>query len=152
MRQTRLAQGKRARLLAVSVLVTFAVMRAYLHTFPNTDLVVAGYGVHHLFTGLILITLGGIAAALLPHSSVLSSIAVVTFGVGLSLALDEWLYLIVTDGTNQSYLLPVSFWGGLAAVTAASVLSLSIGRWTDRRGSGGVKAKTTQITDGNDEG
>lgn len=128
MRQTRLAQGKRARVLAVSVLVTFAVMRAYLHTFPNTDLIVAGYGIHHLFTGLVLVTLGGIAAAVLPHSSALSSIALITFGVGLSLALDEWLYLIVTDGTNQSYLLPVSFWGGVAAVAMAAAYAIAVGR------------------------
>jgi hypothetical protein len=32
--------------------------------------------------------------------------------------LDEWVYLIVTDGSNSSYLLPVSFWGGLAMVLA----------------------------------
>jgi hypothetical protein len=126
--QTRLAQGRRTWLLALSILITFAMMRVYLHTFPNTDLIIGGYGIHHLFPGLILVTLGGIPAVLLPSSSAFSSMAVITFGVGLSLALDEWLYLIVTDGTNQSYLLPVSFWGGLAAVVLASAFALAIGR------------------------
>ena len=60
----------------------------------------------------------------------LSSFGIVTFGVGLSLALDEWLYLIVTDGTNQSYLLPVSFWGGAAAVALAAGYALAAGRLT----------------------
>ncbi len=50
------------------------------------------------------------------------------FGVGLALALDEWLYLIVTDGTNASYLLPVSFWGGFAAVVMAMLYAWVVSR------------------------
>lgn len=130
--QPRLAQGRRARLLALTIVLTFAVVRTYLHTFPNTDLIVGGYGIHHLFSGLILVTLGGIVAVVLPHTSALSSLAVVAFGVGLALALDEWLYLIVTDGTNQSYLLPVSFWGGAGAVALAAAVALVVGRTTRR--------------------
>ena len=99
--------------------VTFAGMRAYLHMSPNTDLDIAGYNIHHLFTGLILLTLGGVAAVVLPAAHRHARNALVIFGIGLALALDEWLYLIVTDGTNASYLLPVSFWGGLGAVVLA---------------------------------
>ncbi len=108
--------------------VTFVVMRVYLHSWPNTDLNVAGYNIHHLFTGLILLTIGGIPAVLLPatHRSALPAIA--TFGAGLALALDEWLYLIVTDGTNASYLLPVSFWGGLVAVFLAIAYAMVVAR------------------------
>jgi hypothetical protein len=42
-------------------------------------------------------------------------------GVGLSLVLDEWVYLIVTDGSNASYLLPVSLWGAVALHAAVTV-------------------------------
>lgn len=108
--------------------VTFVAMRIYLHASPNTDLDIAGYNIHHLFTGLILVTLGGIAAVLLPRDDRWSLPAVVAFGVGLSLALDEWLYLIVTDGSNAAYVQPISFWGGLAAVSAAIVYTLAIAR------------------------
>ena len=66
----------------------------------------------------------------LPASHRWSLAAVAVFGVGLSLALDEWLYLIVTDGTNESYLLPVSFWGGLVAVALAVILALVVGRFS----------------------
>jgi len=41
------------------------------------------------------------------------------FGAGLSLALDEWVYLIATDGSNASYLLPVSLRGGMVMVGLA---------------------------------
>jgi hypothetical protein len=50
----------------------------------------------------------------------------VAAGVGLSLVVDEWVYLIATDGTNASYLLPVSFWGAVAMhmLVVAGVLLL----------------------------
>ncbi len=48
----------RALVLIAAMGLTFAAMRAYLHISPNTDLNVAGYDIHHLFTGLILLTLG----------------------------------------------------------------------------------------------
>lgn len=32
------------------------------------------------------------------------------------MALDEWVFLIATDGSNASYGLPVSFWGGVTVV------------------------------------
>lgn len=121
----------RARVLAASMAVTFVAMRAYLHASPNTDLTIAGYNIHHLFSGLVLVTLGGIAAVLLPAMHRWSLPAIAVFGIGLALCLDEWVYLIVTDGTNASYLLPVSFWGGLACVCAAIVYTLALGQ---RRG------------------
>lgn len=113
----------------MSMATTFVVMRAYLHWSPETDLDVAGYNIHHLFTGLLLLAPAGIAAVVLPPAHRLSRAAVAVFGVGLALALDEWLYLIVTDGTNASYLLPVSFWGGLVAVSLAVVLALAMPAW-----------------------
>jgi hypothetical protein len=110
--------------------VTFVVMRAYLHLSPDTDLNVAGYNVHHLFTGVMLLTLGGIPAVLLRANHHLALPSIGLFGVGLALALDEWLYLIVTDGTNASYITPMSFLGGLAAVTAAIVYTVVVARVT----------------------
>ncbi len=40
-------------------------------------------------------------------------------GVGMGLVLDEWVYLIATDGSDSAYLTPVSFWGGLIMVLLA---------------------------------
>jgi hypothetical protein len=117
---------------------TFVVMRVYLHSSPNTDLNVAGYNIHHLFTGLILLTLGGIPAVVLPPGHRLAHGAVVLFGVGLALALDEWLYLIVTDGTNASYVLPVSFWGGFIAVAIAIGYTALVSRSAYRKPTAGL--------------
>ena len=112
---------RRAKLILASLVVTFVVTRAMLTMSPNSDFDVAGYNVHHLFTGLLLITAGGIPLALFPGRSLALDVASVSFGAGLALALDEWVYLIATDGSNASYLLPVSLKGGILMVGLAAV-------------------------------
>lgn len=84
------------------------------------------YNVHHIYTGILLIMFFGIPLALLEGKSRLTDISALVFGSGLSMALDEVVYLVVTDGSNSSYLLPVSFWGGLFLVSAAVLWILLI--------------------------
>jgi hypothetical protein len=110
---------RRARIVLVALVVTFVVTRTMVTMSPNSDFDVAGYNVHHLFTGLLLITAGGIPLALFPGRSLILDTAAVGFGAGLALALDEWVYLIATDGSNASYLLPVSLKGGVLMVGLA---------------------------------
>ncbi len=127
---------KRRILLVLGALVVpFVLLRLWLFITPNADFNVAGYNIHHLFTGLLLITVGGLPLTLFRGESRWLDAAAVVFGVGLSLALDEWVYLIATDGSNASYLLPVSFWGGLVmiALACAYVGMLLV---IPRRGSG----------------
>lgn len=111
-------------LLAASMLATLIVLRLWLHASPDSDLDVAGYNIHHLFTGLALIVAGGVPLAVFRGYTRRLQVALVVFGVGLAMALDEWVYLIATDGSNASYLLPVSFWGAVIAVGAAVVYTV----------------------------
>ena len=110
---------RRARIVLVGLIVTFVVTRGILTMSPNSDFDIAGYNIHHLFTGLLLITASGIPLALFPGRSLVLDAASVAFGAGLALALDEWVYLIATDGSNASYLLPVSLKGGVLMVGLA---------------------------------
>jgi hypothetical protein len=110
---------RRARIIVLSLLATFIIVRAMLHMSPNSDLDILGYNIHHLFTGLLLVVSGGIPLALFPRDSRATDAAAAIFGGGLALTLDEWVYLIVTDGTNASYLLPVSVKGGITMVVLA---------------------------------
>ncbi|MEO8575504.1 MAG: hypothetical protein ABI556_02335 [Gemmatimonadales bacterium] len=110
---------RRARLIVGSLVLTFVIIRVMLHMSPDSDFGVAGYNIHHLFTGILLITIGGIPLTLFPGRSVLLDLSALLFGAGLSLMLDEWVYLIATDGTNASYLLPVSLRGGIIMIALA---------------------------------
>ena len=103
------------------MVATFIVLRVLLGMSPNSDFDVAGYNIHHLFTGLLVVTAGAIPLALFDGDSVAMNASRAILGVGLGLSLDEWVYLIATDGSNESYLLPVSFWGGALMVSLAAV-------------------------------
>lgn len=110
-----------ALLLVISILSTFIVLRLLLYVSPNSDFYVGSYNIHHLFTGLIFITAGGVPLAVYRGEGRLANLAIVLFGLGLGMALDEGVYLIVTPGTNADYLLPVSFWGGVATIGLACI-------------------------------
>lgn len=106
----------RAKILLISIPITFIVIRIWLYFYPNADFNFIGYNIHHLYTGLVLITISGIPLILFSAQSTFLNIAAAVFGIGLSLALDEWVYLITTDGSNMSYLFPISLWGGIALI------------------------------------
>lgn len=106
-------------LLILSIAVTVIVVRVALHHSPDSDFDVLGYNIHHLYTGLLLITIGGVPLAIFRKQSRLRHAAVAMFGAGLGLSLDEWVYLIATDGSNASYLLPVSVYGAAIVVGLA---------------------------------
>lgn len=107
---------KRALLLVSSIVLTFIVLRISLIISPNSNFDVGPYNIHHLFTGLLILTLAIMPLLLFDCKGKLMDLLVVIFGIGLSMALDEWVYLIATDGSDASYLLPISLWGGIIAV------------------------------------
>ena len=125
---------RRAKIVVAALIATFIITRSLLRMSPNSDFDFAGHNVHHLFIGLLLITAGGVPLALFPGRSLLLDIASIAFGAGLALALDEWVYLIATDGSNASYLLPVSLRGGMLMVGLAAVYIFVL-RFASRRRS-----------------
>jgi hypothetical protein len=116
---------RRALLVGLALSVSFVVLRVYLHNSPGTNFDVGAYNIHHLFTGLLLVTAGGFPLVLFHGGNRALDLSAVVFGAGLGMALDEWVYLIATDGTDESYLLPVSLWGG-AVMVALALAYLSI--------------------------
>ena len=121
---TRLDRLSSGHVLAGALLLTFAAMRSWLHVWPDTDLNVGPYNIHHLFTGVLILTVCGIPAILRGTSGPGGRLQLAGFGVGLSMVLDEWLYLIVTDGSNAEYAGLPSLAGGALLVALASLYAL----------------------------
>jgi hypothetical protein len=116
--------------------LTFIMQRAYLHFVnPDADLFIAGYNVHHLFTGALIEIPAAFVLAIGVRSRLAQRAALVALGVGSAMVLDEVVYLIATDGSNASYLLPVSLWGGVLLMSLATGLLLALRRV--RRGRAG---------------
>jgi hypothetical protein len=117
----------RLRIFVATLLVTFAGFRLVLHLRPNIDFVVGGYDVHHFYTGVLLMAVFGIPAVLANRP--LSWLHVAGFGIGTAMALDEWIYLITTDGTNASYITSWSLWTGGVMVLMGVAYAVIVGRW-----------------------
>lgn len=130
-----MSDRRRAKVILASLLGTFVIVRLVLWRSPDSDFNVAGYNIHHLFTGLLMATAAGIPLVLRPGRSRGLDAACVCFGAGLALALDEVVYLIATDGSNASYLLPVSFWGGVIVVGLGAAWVVATG-WGGGRPGG----------------
>ena len=104
------------KMILAGLLGAYIVLRLWLHTQPDSDLSIAGYNIHHLFTGLLLMIGAMLPLLILRPSGRFADTLSIILGVGLGMTLDEWVYLIVTDGSNASYLLPVSLWGSLGLI------------------------------------
>jgi hypothetical protein len=110
---------RRALQIGIALPATFVVLRVYLHNSPGTNLNVGAYNIHHLFTGLLLVAAGGLPLTLFHGDGRALDFSAIAFGAGLGMAFDEWVYLITTDGSDSSYLLPISLWGGAVMVAIA---------------------------------
>ncbi len=107
---------RRAALIATSLAGSFVVLRVYLSWAPDSDLYIGPHEIHHLFPGMLLTVFCGLPLMLFHGDNRTLDLAALGCGIGIGMMLDEWVYLIVTDGTNSSYLLPISFLGGLVMV------------------------------------
>lgn len=112
--------------VVAALLLTFVVLRVYLYFSPGSNLDIGTYNIHHLFIGLLLITFAGLPLVLFHGNSRKLDVAAIAFGAGLSMALDEWVYLITTDGSDVSYLLPISLWGGVTMIGSAASYALGL--------------------------
>jgi hypothetical protein len=110
----------RAAIVCRGMLAAFALTRLSLWFRPDADFNVGPYNIHHLFTGVLIMSAAGIAATAAGLGTRARDACAALFGIGLALTLDEWVYLIVTDGTNPSYWTTPSVAGGAAAVGLAA--------------------------------
>jgi hypothetical protein len=112
-------------LILVPMLVTAVGQRLFLHLVnPDADVFIAGYNVHHLYSGTLLVIPAAFVLAFGVRSLWGRGLALIALGVGSAMVLDQVVYLITTDGSNASYLKPISLWGAVVLIGLATVLLL----------------------------
>ena len=136
-RASPVARRRNVVWLLSAMIGSVAVLRAWLSVTPNADLTVRGVNVHHLYSGVLLTVFAAIPLALASSSGRIRRLQVACLGVGLGLMLDAWVYLVMTDGSNASYLLPISHWGAVAALGLASAYSVYCHARADRNDARG---------------
>src|SRR5262245_49942215 len=111
-----LSPGTTLRLILLPMLATFAGQRLYLHLVRVQHVYPAGYLVHHLFTGALLVIPAAFVLAFGARNRLLAVLAPVLLGIGSAMVLDEIVYLVTTNGTDADYVSPRSFVGAIALV------------------------------------
>jgi hypothetical protein len=108
------------------MLATFLCQRLYLHLVRVQHVYPAGYLVHHLFTGTLVLIPAAFALAFGTRDRVLALLAPVALGVGSAMVLDEVTYLVATQATDEDYVSPVSLWGAVILISLATTLLLGL--------------------------
>jgi hypothetical protein len=118
-------------LILVPMVLTFVTQRLILHhSSPGTHVFVAGFLVHHLFSGVLILIPTAFLLALGIRSIARRNIALVTLGFSSAMVLDEVVYLVCTDGSGTAYRGAVSFRGALVLLTLAVLFLIWIHRYS----------------------
>ena len=130
----RLAPRQTLLLILVPMLATFTCQRLYLHLAGVRHIYPAGYLVHHLYTGALVVIPAAFVLAFGTRHRLLAVAAPVALGAGSAMVLDEVTYLVATRATDQDYVSPVSLWGAVALVALAAALLLVLYKAHGRQG------------------
>ena len=109
------------------MLLTFLIQRTALHLFsrPGMHVYLGGFRVHHLFTGALIQSLSAFLIAFGVRPRV-RPLALAALGVGSAMVLDEIIYLVFTDGSNEAYRGRVSFLGAAALIALAAAFLVAL--------------------------
>ena len=121
--------------MIASIVGSALLARLILYANPGAGgSTVLGFHVHHLLVGIILVCLGGIPAILLRSGALLKSVAVCTFGIGVGLALDEWVLFVARENVPDTpYGSTISLAGALASIVLVCVYALLVYRLVVRQ-------------------
>lgn len=101
--------GKRGFAFVVSFVLTILLLRLFLYFSPFVNLNFGRYNVHHLFLGALLLVI----VFILLMMNISALVVFIIGGIASGSVVDEWVYLIFTDGSDLSYLTSVSLWGAM---------------------------------------
>lgn len=116
------------RLILVSMLATAVIQRLYLHLVRVQHIYPAGYLVHHLYTGALIVIAAGFILAFGARNRLLAHLAPAALGIGSAMVLDEVAYLILTKASDEDYVSSVSLWGAIVLNSLATLLLLVLYR------------------------
>lgn len=133
----RLAPKQTLLLILVPMLVAFVCQRLYLHLVRVQHVYPAGYLLHHLYTGALIEIPAAFILAFGTRNRLLAWLAPVALGIGSAMVLDEVVYLIATQASDDDYVSPVSLWGGIILICLASLLLLVLYRCHHEKTSDG---------------
>jgi len=96
----------------------------FLHLVRVQHVYPAGYLVHHLFSGVLIVIPAAFVLAFGVRRRLVAVLAPVALGIGSAMVLDEVVYLVMTTATDADYVSPLSLSGAILFICLAVVLLL----------------------------
>lgn len=109
-------------LILLPLLGTIVILRLYLHLVRVQHIYPAGFLVHHLFTGVLLIIPAAFVISFGTIRKWTGISARIVLGIGSGLVLDEITFLVMTKASDADYLSPVSWLGSISFTVLAVIL------------------------------
>ena len=109
-------------LILLPLLATFACQRLYLHFVGVHHIYPAGFLVHHLFTGVLILIPAAFLLAFGLRSRRTATLARIAVGIGSAMILDEIVYLVATKASDDDYISPLSLKGAFVFILLAVIL------------------------------
>src|SRR2546421_9881721 len=103
-------------LILLPMLATFVCQRLYLHLVRVQHVYPAGYLLHHLYTGALIVIPAAFIFSFGTRNRLLTLLAPAALGIGSALVLDQVTYLVVTQATDEDDVSPVSFSWAIRAI------------------------------------
>jgi hypothetical protein len=113
-------------LILCAMWITFVGLRLSLHLGGVRHIHPGGHLIHHFFFGAMLLIPAAFLLVFPPHGSRLRLTNFAVVGVACGLMLDEFVYLLATQGSDADYVSGVSLVGALVLVSSSTVLLLGI--------------------------
>lgn len=126
-----ITEKQRLLFFLFTLLLTFSVVLSILFLFPFSNLNLGAFNIHHLFIGAFLL----VVANIFIMAGVVGRLVLLVAGAASALVLDEIVYLIATDGSDFSYLTPISFIGALILI-GITVIVTAFAYWVSQRVKG----------------
>ena len=125
----------RSTLLIVSIVAAAFLTRLFLFLNPGAGgSTVLGVHVHHLLVGIVLVCIGGVPAVLLRSDDFLTTVATSVFGLGIGLALDEWVLFVIREtAPDAPYMSASSLAGAIVLVALVCGYVFLVGRFLVKR-------------------
>src|SRR5881398_3154391 len=103
----QLTAKRTLQLILLPMLATFVCQRLYLHLVRVQHVYPAGYLLHHLYTGALIVIPAAFVLAFGARNRVLARLAPAALGAGSAMVLDEVTYLVATKASDDDYVSPV---------------------------------------------
>ncbi len=104
-----------------AILITIFLSRILVWLIQERSLYLFGFEIHHFYLGVLLVMLAGFSRFFSKNKK-LNKIDLIGFGIGNGLILDQFIFILFTNGNHTEYFSRFSILGSLGLIILVVVI------------------------------